>query len=65
MAKTSIETLQPGTSALFGLVRQATPDRVIDAVKPYNPKILHTSLPAQDETELREALAAKQLEQAG
>jgi uncharacterized membrane protein len=45
------------------LVRRATPDRVIDAVKPYNPKILHTSLPAKDETELRQALEAKQLEQ--
>jgi uncharacterized membrane protein len=63
--KATAETLQPGTSALFVLVRRVTPDRVIDAVKPYTPKILHTSLPAQDETELRQALEAKQLEQAG
>jgi uncharacterized membrane protein len=41
-------------------VRQATPDRVIDAMKPYNPKIPHTSLPAKDKTELRQALEAKQ-----
>jgi uncharacterized membrane protein len=63
--KATAETLQPGTSALFVLVRQVTPDRVIDAVQPYNPKILHTSLSAKDETELRQALAAKQLEHAG
>ena len=63
--KATAETLQSGTSALFVLVRQVTPDRVIDAVKPYNPKVLHTSLSAKDETELRQALAAKQLEQAG
>ena len=42
--KATAETLQPGTSALFVLVRQVTPDRVIDAVKPYNPKVLHSSL---------------------
>jgi len=63
--KATAETLQPGTSALFVLVRQVTPDRVIDAVQPYNPKILHTSLSAKDETELRQALAAKQLEHLG
>jgi uncharacterized membrane protein len=61
--KATAETLQPGTSALFVLVRRATPDRVIDAMKPYNPKILHTSLPAKDETELRQALEAQQLKQ--
>jgi len=53
------QTLQPGTSALFVLVRQATPDRVIEAVKPFNPTILHTSLTTKDEAELRQALAAK------
>ena len=63
--KATAETLQPGTSALFVLVRQVTPDRVIAAVQPYNPKILHTSLSTKDETELRQALAAKQLEHVG
>lgn len=54
------ETLQPGTSALCVLVRQATPDRVIAAVQRYAPTVLHTSLSALDETALRDALAAKQ-----
>jgi uncharacterized membrane protein len=58
--KATGETITPGTSALFVLVRQATPDRVIAEVKKYNPTVLHTSLSAQDETALREALAAKQ-----
>jgi uncharacterized membrane protein len=63
--KATAETLQPGTSALFVLVRQVTPERVRDAVKPYHPKILYTSLSAKDETELRQVLAAKQLEHVG
>ncbi len=54
------ETVTPGTSALFVLVRRVTPDRVIEEVKPYNPKVLHTSLPAKNEEELRQALEAKQ-----
>jgi uncharacterized membrane protein len=58
--KATGKTIQPGTSALFVLVRRATPDRVIAEVKPYNPTVLHTSLSAKDETELRQALAAKQ-----
>lgn len=57
--KATAETVQPGTSALFVLVRRVTPDRVIEAVKPYNPKILHTSLSAKDEAELRQTLADK------
>ena len=61
--KATGETITPGTSALFVLVRQATPDRVIAEVKGYNPTVLHTSLSATDETALREALAAKQAEQ--
>jgi uncharacterized membrane protein len=44
------ETLQPGTSALYVLVRQATPDRVIAAVQRYAPTVLHTSLSALDDT---------------
>ena len=35
-------TLEPGTSALFVLVRQATPDKVLEEVKPFGGKVLKT-----------------------
>jgi uncharacterized membrane protein len=50
------ETIKPGTSALFVLVKKATPDKVIAEIKPYNPKILRTSLSTDDEAQLRAAL---------
>ncbi|MCG5060965.1 MAG: DUF1269 domain-containing protein [Limnoraphis sp. WC205] len=52
------ETLTPGTSAIFVLVRKATPDRVIEELKPFNGKILRTSLSADDEEQLKAALEA-------
>jgi uncharacterized membrane protein len=50
------ETIKPGTSALFVLVKKATPDKVLAEIKPYNPKILRTSLSTDDEAQLRAAL---------
>lgn len=52
------QTIQPGNSALFILVRQFTPDKVIDEIKPYGGKILRTSLSVEDETELKARLEA-------
>ncbi|GIW73563.1 MAG: membrane protein [Phycisphaerales bacterium] len=52
------ETLKPGSSAIFVLIRKATVDRVIDELKPFGGKILHTSLSKEDERKLREALEA-------
>jgi uncharacterized membrane protein len=52
------QKIQPGTSALFLLVRQATMDRVLEALKPYNPEVLQTSLSAEQEARLREAFGA-------
>jgi uncharacterized membrane protein len=50
------DTLQNGSSALFVMVRKATPDKVIEEVKGYNGKVLHTSLSIKEETALKEAL---------
>ncbi len=50
------ETIKPSTSALFVLVKRATPDKVLAEIKPYNPKILRTSLSADNEAQLRTAL---------
>ncbi len=53
-------TIQPGNSALFLLVRQATPDRVMDELKKYkNVKVLKTSLSKEQEEHLREAFAGQ------
>lgn len=48
-------TIQPGHSALFLLIREATPDRLIDELKQFNGKILQTSLSKEDEARLRES----------
>ncbi len=51
-------TLQPGSSALFVLVRKATPDRVLEELKGTGGKILRTSLSHDDEAKLQAALSA-------
>ena len=48
--------LQPGTPALFVLVIRATADRVLDALKQFEGRILHSSLSKDDEAELEQAL---------
>jgi uncharacterized membrane protein len=50
------ETITPGSSALFVLVRKATPDKVMEALKGFKGKVLKTSLAADKEEELREVL---------
>ncbi len=53
------ETLQPGNSALFLLVREVVPDKVEDALKKYkNVKVLKTSLTKEQEEKLRHAFAS-------
>jgi uncharacterized membrane protein len=51
------ETFQPGTSALFVLVRKVTPDKVLDALKGFKGKVLKTSLTADKEEELQAVLS--------
>jgi uncharacterized membrane protein len=50
------ETFQPGTSALFVLVRKATPDKVLEGLKGIKGKVLKTSLTKDKEEELRKVL---------
>ena len=49
------KTIKPGTSALFLLVRKATPDKVLDELRPYGGKLLKTSLSKSDEASLKAA----------
>lgn len=51
------EALPRGASALFLLVVQATPDKVLAEMKEFGGKIIRTNLTGQQEAELREAFA--------
>ena len=53
------ETIQPGHSAIFLLIRESTPDRLIDELKGYKGTVLKTSLSKDDETKLRAAFGAE------
>ena len=50
------KTITPESSALFVLVRKVTPDKVLEALKGFEGKVLKTSLTADKEDTLREAL---------
>ena len=51
-------TMTPASSALFVLVRQATPDKVLEEIKGTGGKVLKTSLSHDDEAKLQAALDA-------
>ena len=53
------DTFQPNTSALCVLVKQATPDKVLEKLSGFGGKVLQTSLSKADEDKLQQALAAK------
>jgi uncharacterized membrane protein len=50
--------MTPGSSALFVLVRKATPDKVLEELEGTGGKILQTSLSHEDEAKLQAALSA-------
>lgn len=55
------QTIQPGSSALFLLIKNITPDKVIKELQSIDleGQVLHTSLSIDDETKLQELLQAK------
>jgi uncharacterized membrane protein len=53
------EDLQPGTSALFLIVREADPTVALAALKPYQGTVRHTSFPPEAEKELRRILSKR------
>ncbi len=53
------ETIQPGNSAIFLLIRESTPDKLIDELKGYKGTVLKTSLSKDDEAKLRAAFGAE------
>ena len=50
------DQVKPGTSALFMIIEQATPDKAIDALKGYGGTVIKTSLSDEDTQKLQEAL---------
>jgi uncharacterized membrane protein len=50
--------MQPGSSALFVLVRSMTPDKVLEELRGTGGTVLKTSLSHEDETKLQAALSA-------
>ncbi len=50
-------TIEPGTSAIFVLVRKSTPDRVLADLSKFEGKVLRTSLSKEDEAKLQAALS--------
>jgi uncharacterized membrane protein len=50
------DQVTPGTSALFLYVSRATPDKVIERLKPHEPTVLRTSLSQDAEERLRAAV---------
>ena len=47
------------TDSLFVLVREVTMDKVVDAIQPWHPRVLNTSLSNEQEAKLVEALKAQ------
>ena len=50
-------SFQPGTSALFVLVKEATRDKILARLKGFGGKVLQTSLSKDDEESLQKALS--------
>jgi uncharacterized membrane protein len=57
LATTSSCQLKNGSSAVFVLVRKATPDKVLAEVGKYGGTVLRTSLSADAERRLQDALS--------
>jgi uncharacterized membrane protein len=53
------QTLQPGCSALFVLVRKSTPDKVLERLQGFGGTVLKTSLTKDREEELQKALSGE------
>ena len=51
------QTIPPGSSALFVLVKSVTLDKVLPEIEPYKPRVLRTSLSNEAEAKLRATLA--------
>ena len=51
--------LEPGTSAIFFIVREADPTAALAALKPFKGEVYHTSLPTEADEHLRDILSKR------
>ena len=51
------EQLSPGSSAIFIIVQEDTPDNALETMKQYNGKLYYTSLPKETKAQLRQAMS--------
>ncbi len=51
--------LEPGTSAIFLIVREADPTAALAALKPFKGEVYHTSLPTEADEHLRDILSKR------
>lgn len=58
------ETIQPGHAALFLLVNSVTADKVLPELTSFNATVLQTSLSIEQESKLREAFGASEIDAA-
>jgi uncharacterized membrane protein len=54
------DAVKPGTSALFMIIEQATPDKAVAALEQYGGTVIKTSLSDEDTKRLQEALTPEQ-----
>jgi len=54
------QTLKPNTAALCVLIRQMTPDKVVEELQKFGGTLIKTNLGNEDEAKLRKALATVQ-----
>ena len=59
--KDCAQALTEETSAIFILVKKATPDKVLEGLKQFEGKVIQTSLAVEKESELRAALEKAQV----
>ena len=52
-------SMEPGTSALFVVIREADPTMALAALKPYKGEVYQTSLDSDDEEHLRKILSKR------
>lgn len=53
-------TIEPGTSAIFILVRKSTPDKVLEDLSKFEGKVMQTSLSYEEEAKLQAALTKRE-----
>lgn len=53
------ESLTPGSSAIFFIIRDGNPNAALAALRPYKGKVIHTALPPEAEESVRHALSKK------